>query len=247
MLIKQKPKVAILFFGLTRSLENTIYSIQENIFQPILDAGMEYDIFMHTYIINGEYKNRWSDENVKEYDNEQYKLLNPKYFITDIQDEILSNNIHVDDYFTNLGNWSGFQEDLTKYLIRNMVLALYSKKRITKLLEENINEYDYVIITRPDLKFTHPIQWKEVCEVLTDKNIVIPIQDWWLGCNDKFCIAKPNIGVFVGKLYDNLLIYSKHKSINSEMFFKDMLDIFQISIIPFEINHHTIRAKDKDL
>jgi hypothetical protein len=40
-------KVAVVFFGLTRSLPDTIDAMNKNVFQPILDAGMEYDIFIH--------------------------------------------------------------------------------------------------------------------------------------------------------------------------------------------------------
>jgi len=235
------PKVAILFFGLTRSLPETIDAMKQNLFQPILDAGMEYDIFMHTYIINGEYKNRWSNEDIKEYDNEQYKLLDPKYFITDIQEDILS-KIHLDDYFTKLESWTGFDGPLTCYLIRNMILALKSKKRITEVLEEHIEEYDYVMITRPDLKFTDPIPWTEIYPTLTDTNIAIPSQEWWAGYNDKVCICKPNIGLYVGKLSDHLLEYSTHKSIVSERYFKDMIDALDISVIPCELHFDTIRA-----
>ena len=237
-------KVAVLFFGLTRSVNDTIESIQQCLFQPILDAGMEYDVFLHTYQINGSYHNRWSNEHVKEYDNEQYKLLNPKYFVSDIQEEILSTVIRIEDYFTHLGCWTGFKEDLTRFLIRNMVLALYSKKRITEILEKHVHEYDYVIITRPDLKYTTPIPFTDIVSPLTDCNIIIPSQEWWLGCNDKMCICKPNIGVFVGKLYDNLLFYSTKKSIVSELFFKDMLDTFKIHILSFEINYQFIRCKN---
>jgi hypothetical protein len=153
------PKVAILFFGLTRSVPDTIDAMKQYFFQPILDAGMEYDVFMHTYVINGEYKNRWSVEDIKEYDNEQYKLLNPKYFLSEIQEEVLS-TIHLDDYFTKLESWTGFDGHLTCFLIRNMILALRSKRKITGVLEEHIAEYDYVIISRPDLKFTAPVPLK---------------------------------------------------------------------------------------
>jgi hypothetical protein len=204
---------------------------------------MEYDIFMHTYIINGPYQNRWSNEDIKEYDNEQYKLLNPKYFITDIQDEIIK-EINIDDYISRLESWTGFDGHLTCYLIQNMILALKSKKRITEVLEEHIEEYDYVMIVRPDLKFHQPIPWKEYVSKLTDHNIIIPSQDWWAGCNDKVCICKPNIGLYVGKLYDHLQEYSTHKSIVSERYFKDMLDALEIDIIPSEFHFDTIRARN---
>lgn len=237
------PKVAVVFFGLTRSLPDTIDAMNKNVFQPILDAGMEYDIFMHTYIINGEYKNRWSEEDIKEYDNEQYKLLNPKYFLSEVQEEVLS-TIHLDEYFTKLESWTGFNGELTCYLIRNMILALRSKKKIIEVVEEHIEEYDYIMIIRPDLKFTDPIAWADITAVLTDTNIAIPSQEWWAGCNDKVCICKPNIGLYVGKLYDHLQEYSTHKSIVSETYFKDMLDALDIHILPTELHFDTIRARN---
>ena len=44
-----KTRVAICFFGLTRSLKHTIDSINTNIFQPLKNSNIEYDVFLHTY------------------------------------------------------------------------------------------------------------------------------------------------------------------------------------------------------
>jgi hypothetical protein len=49
-------KVAIIFFGLTRTLGKTINSIEENLFKPLRDNSIEYDIFIHTYKIYGHMK-----------------------------------------------------------------------------------------------------------------------------------------------------------------------------------------------
>ena len=237
------PRVAIVYFGLTRSLSDTIDSMKKHVFYPILDSGMEFDIYMHTYVINGSYYNRWSGENLREYDNEQYQLLAPDYFLSDLQEDILAKH-NLDDYFTKLESWTGFDGPLTCYLIRNMILALYSKKQITELLEKNIEKYDYVMIVRPDLKFTETLKWSEIIASLIDNNIAVPRQEWWAGCNDKMCIAKARIGLYVGKLYDHLLEYSRRKSIVSERYFKDMLDSAGIDIIPTEMNFDTIRARN---
>jgi len=96
-------KVAIIFFGLTRTLGQTIDSIKINLLTPLNENLIEYDIFIHTYKIHGPYTNMWSGESVTNYYNEDIeKILNPKYFIFDDQ-ETITNNINFNEYYTKLG------------------------------------------------------------------------------------------------------------------------------------------------
>lgn len=53
-------KIAIIFFGLTRSLMEIYPQLKENVFDILALNNIEYDIFIHTYQINKEYVNRWS-------------------------------------------------------------------------------------------------------------------------------------------------------------------------------------------
>ena len=154
----KKKRVAILFFGLSRSLGKTIESIKKNLFTPLDNNSIDYDIFIHTNKISGAYHNRWSKEHTDNYNNENIiKILNPKYFIWDNQETII-NNINFNEYYKKLGSWShGFSPEMTKYLIKNMCLALYSKKQITMLFEKHKENYDYAIIIRPDLQLHNKI------------------------------------------------------------------------------------------
>jgi hypothetical protein len=233
-------KVAILFFGLTRTLEKSIDSIKTNLFDPLDEKSIQYDIFIHTYKIFGEYKNMWSRENTNNYNNEDVeRLLNPKYFLFDDQ-ETIANNIDFDAYYKKLGNWTGMNEEMTKYLIKNMCLALYSKKQITLLFDQHINEYDYAIIIRPDMKLHTKININDFND-LTDNNIFVPEQGWFSGCNDQLCIGKPCVISYYGKLFDKLQIYSETKSIISEVFLMDKLNEKSITIIPKKINYDILR------
>jgi hypothetical protein len=99
-------KVAIILFGLSRSLNKTIDSLRMNLFAPLTENGIEYDVFVHTYKIFGPYSNIWSKEFTDNYENEDIEgLLNPKYYIFDEQEKI-QNSINFEEYYTNLGNWS---------------------------------------------------------------------------------------------------------------------------------------------
>jgi len=236
-------KVAIVFFGLTRCLNKTINSIKTNIFNELIKNNMTYDVFIHTYKIYGKYQNIWSGESTDNYINEDViNLLNPKYFITDIQEDIIK-TINFNDYYSKLGDWlsnGNFDANFTKYLIRNLILALYSKKRITTILQQNINEYDYVIIMRPELEILNKLDMT-IFNKLNNNNIVIPIQDQHSGINDRMCICKPNIAFYYGYMYDYLLEYSRRKSICSEVYLKDKLAEKNINVLLANISYNTKR------
>jgi hypothetical protein len=239
----ENKKVAILFFGLTRTLEQTITSIKNNLFKPLSDNLIHYDIFIHTYKIVGPYHNIWSREHTNNYKNEDVeKLLNPKFYIFDNQ-ETIEKSINFNEYYKRLGNWTGMTPEMTKYLIRNMCLALYSKKRITSLFDKYINDYDYAIIIRPDTELHSKIDVKYFNE-LNNNNIIIPKKHWWSGCNDRICIGKPNIISYCGKLLDELKEYSEKKSIISERYFLDKLNEKFITIIPKDIEYNNIRINN---
>lgn len=143
-------------------------------------------------------------------------------------------------YYKKLGNWTGMTPEMTKYLIRNMCLALYSKKEITLLFDKNINDYDYAMIIRPDTQLHSRID-VDWFTVLNENTIIIPEKDWNAGCNDRICIAKPNIISYCGKLFDDLQRYSEETSIISEKFFLDKLIERSTHIITKPIQYDNLR------
>ena len=229
-------KVAIIFFGLTRSLGRTVDSIKNNLFEPLRENGMSYDIFVHTYKIFGEYQNIWAREHTSNYINEDVNtLLNPKYFIWDDQKKV-ERSINFNEYYKKLGNWTfggSAPPGLIKYLIKNMCLALYSKKKIIEIFDKNKGDYDYAIIIRPDLRLDNKLDIRYL-NVLNRNNIIVPRKEWWWGCNDRICIGKPETISYCGKLFDGLKSYSERKSIISERYFLDKLR--EKSILPIGLN-----------
>jgi len=234
------PKVAILFFGLTRNLRTTIESIDRHVFRPLRENGIDYDIFIHTYKIHGEYHNQWAHEHTSEYPNEDVEsILHPRHALYDNQDDVIQ-SIDFNEYYTKLGNWTGMTQEMTKFLIRNMCLALYSKQRITRLFEEHQHEYDYAMILRPDLYLQNDIEAKWFDEI-RDDNIVIPEKDWFWGCNDRCCIGRPRVVAMYGKLFDELKEYSRQKSIVSEVYLMDKLKEKNIHILAKPIAYNMLR------
>jgi hypothetical protein len=238
----EKRRVAIIFFGLTRSLRNVYENLKENIFNELTNNGYEYDIFIHTYSLENPYINPWSGERVENYDNEAYKILNPKYYIIEKQSEI-EKKININSYCSNLGNWKGCANtpEMKKYLVRNMVLALHSKMMITKLFEQYKHEYNYVIITRPDQMLHSKINTKTFSR-LKNNNIIIPYEHSYHGYNDRFCVATPNVAIKYGNALKVLKIYSTLGPIVSEVFMKDYLIALKINVIFSPMKTHLVRC-----
>lgn len=233
-------QVAIVFYGLTRSLKRTYLSIKTNIFDVLSRSGYTYTIYMHTYHIDGSYTNIRANEHCRNYDNTQHTILNPHYLLVENQDDCLK-SLNIESYYTKLGNWTGMTPEITRYLIQNLVLALYSKKKIMEYLSNTGIQYDYIIIMRPDFRILTEIDISWFSELGT-KSIIIPERDWFCGCNDRMCIATPDVALYYGNLYDQLLEYSKNKSIVSERFCLDMLNKQGLTIIKKPIEYTMVRA-----
>lgn len=238
----EKHKVAILFFGLTRSLKTIYNNLKENIFDELTNNNFSYDIFIHTYNLTNPYINPWSKENITNYDNKAYEILNAKYYIIEDQNKV-ENLLNINSYCSKLGNWKGCANtlEMKRYLVRNMILALHSKKMVTKLFEKHKNDYDYVIITRPD-QLLHSKINTNAFSLLNNNNIIIPQEHSYFGYNDRFCIALPSVSIKYGHALNTLKMYSKFTSIVSEVYMKDFLTSLGFKIIFSSIKTQLIRV-----
>lgn len=235
-------RVAIIFFGLTRSLKNIYNNLTENLFNELTNNGYNYDIFIHTYSLENPYINPWSGESISNYDNTAYKILNPKYYIIENQN-VVEKNLNINSYCSNLSNWKGCANtpEMKRYLVRNMILALHSKKMVTQLFKEHKNEYDYVIITRPDQMLNAKLN-TNAFSLLNDRNIIIPYEHSYHGYNDRFCIAKPDVAIKYGTAFYVLKLYSQISTVVSEVFMKDYLKSLGLKIIFSPIKTQLIRC-----
>ena len=126
--LTNKKKVAIGFFGITRSLKYTIDSIKTNILDVLTKNNINYDIFMHTYYLNNYSNKRAKESTTNKLNNDEYKLLNPKYFQQDDQDQI-KNKLKLELYRTHKDPWN------TKYeSVDFFILGCYSRFILTEMI-----------------------------------------------------------------------------------------------------------------
>ena len=223
-------------------LKNIYNNLTENLFNELTNNGYNYDIFIHTYSLENPYINPWSGESISNYDNTAYKILNPKYYIIENQN-VVEKRLNINSYCSNLSNWKGCANtpEMKRYLVRNMILALHSKKMVTQLFKEHKNEYNYVIITRPDQMLNAKLN-TNAFSLLNDRNIIIPYEHSYHGYNDRFCIAKPNVAIKYGTAFYVLKLYSQIGTVVSEIFMKDYLKSLGLKIIFSPIKTQLIRC-----
>ena len=204
-------KVALAFWGLTRSLKYTIGSINEKILNILKTNNIEYKIFMHTWTINSVYNNTYAKEANIHLDNEEYKLLNPDYFETHDQDDF-KKNIKFNAFRTHKDPWK------TKYeTVDNFICAMFSKSRCTQLISKSNEKFDYVIFLRPDCMYL-TIFNISFFKLVNNNTICIPNFALYHNFNDRFCITNMNTYQLYGNIFTKLFNYSKKHPLHSETF-----------------------------
>ena len=224
----QKSRIALCYFGLTRSLCQVIDNQKSKIFDSLEKGGYDIEIFMHTWKIYNDEQHVWGvkiDSNIN-YDD--YKLLEPTYYKIESQDDFL-NSINIYDYF-NKEKWDKNGDHRTHgewpiYLIRNHLCALESQKRCFEMVETCNKKFDFVMIIRPDCVFSqldinHFEHLKEY-----SNGILITGRDSFEGYNDKFAIMNYDKASPYCKRIDEIKEWRKHTTrIVSEKFVKFIVD-----------------------
>ncbi len=243
-------KVALLFWGLTRSLRSCYPSQKQYILDVLKQAGIEYDIFIHTYYFQGPYNNRWGGEKDVALDFDEYKLLEAKYVLRENQDEVCkvirpSSFISPHDVQQNdplrgqAPEWFNPHADQMR---ENVAKSLYSKYRITCKFEEVQNQYEYCIFLRPDVQFQSSLDVNSFKQA-NDNTIVLPNFNHFRGWNDQFAICTPKVGLIYGKLFLCLWEYSQRRVIISERYLKECLTESGVQMAQTHIRYGMVRAR----
>ena len=232
-------KIAIGFFGITRSLKYTIKSINDNIIDILKQHDIKYDIFMHTYNITENYINIRTGENVNvcDIDNEEYKLLNADYIQIDNQ-EIIKEQLNLLSYRTHPDPWE------TQYnSVNNFILAQYSKLKLTALIESTSINYDYILFMRPDCLYLDKLPI-DLFHLANDTSIIIPNFHLYgkIPFNDRFCITNMNTYKLYGRVFNLLLDVSKKQPLHSETILGEILTNYGLNIVRILFNFSRVRC-----
>uniref|UniRef100_A0A6C0AEG9 Uncharacterized protein n=1 Tax=viral metagenome TaxID=1070528 RepID=A0A6C0AEG9_9ZZZZ len=209
---KLKKKIAICFWGLTRSLKYTIDSLKLYFLDILNKNDVEYDIYMHTYKIDSIYTNERSSEFNIKLDFEEHNLLNPKYYMIENQDDV-KEMLKLEEYRTHKDPWNNDYKTCD-----NFICALYSKYQVTQMLLNTEIKYDNIIFCRPDLKMINEFPINSL-NIYSDEDIFYtPDFHKFGGLNDRFFVSNYKNGIIYGEAFKFLKEYSKTQNIHSETY-----------------------------
>lgn len=203
-------KIALCFFGMTRSLRHTHTSIQTHILDVLRKHNIDYTIFMHTYKV-GIYRNMRAGDSAEDMDADEYKLLDVDVFQMDDQDRI-RNELQLEQYRTHPDPWN------TEYQsVDNFILAQYSKWQVTQMVQSSETDFDYVVFLRPDVQYLTDLSLTLFggigSEVIAIPNFLC-IKEFKF--NDKFAITHSTNYKVYGSIFSRLLDMSRRESLHSE-------------------------------
>lgn len=236
----KKHRVAVCFFGLTRSLDYTLDSIKKNILSPLEQSNIEYDIILHSYNLKS-IKSKRSGENNK-LNTQEWNKLNPDYVKIDNQDEFDKSYNY--EYIKSFGDaWdTNFENTI------NLIRQLNSLKNVWKLAETSKSTYDSYLFIRPDLKYTTKLDINQVKEASTQINsIYIPTWHNWDGVNDRMALGCYNtIKIYANRL-DNISDYleTTKNPLHAEKFLKFLLNKYNIEIKELNLIGKRVRSNGK--
>lgn len=227
-------KIAICFFGITRSLSHTIQSIEKNIVEPARTLG-DTRIFCH-FFQQAEIKNQRTNEFGKLNTNE-HVLLNPDLLLIEEPDKCLN---HCG--FDSISKYGSPQNDNHQSL-KNLIHQLHSLDQAFK--EARKWQPDVYIFCRPDLLYHDSIE-KDLKKAVhrRQQHVTLPYWQQYRGYNDRFaiCMGQKAAEAYATRLEKSLSYCRiKNKHLHAESLLRFSLGTESIPVYPMNVRASRIR------
>lgn len=244
---KSPKRVALCFFGLTRSLRYVYFSILLHIVQPLMDQNITVDRYMHTFNLS-QISNKRSKEKSTPLDLEEYRLLEPYQglLITD-QSEFL-NDFNLSSMLFE--NYDTYRDEF--HSMRNLACQLHSLRLVTKLWQHSRLKYDLVIYSRPDVLYVRPIAFSAILQKLYHRN---PKKAWVIPqfgnirgrMNDRFAMGLSDPMSIWGTRMEYIedFVSSSKRSIHAERLVKFVAEREKIRVQKEDVQLVRVRANGK--
>ena len=229
-----EPKIAVCFFGITRSLSYTVRSIERCILRPAQRQG-ETRLFAH-FFDQRDISNPRSRE-AGRLRRDEHKLLPLDWLELEEPDTFLPAR-----GFDAVAAFGDAHDDDFRSL-RNLFHQLHSLDRVTR--QAMTWAPDIVVFARPDLAYHQ--SFAPVLKAAlrrSDPAAFLPRwQQWKGGVNDRFAVCTADAAPVYGSRIDSMIEFCTTQSsmLHAEQLLKYRLDRAGVSIIP--IPHRASRIR----
>jgi hypothetical protein len=239
------PKIAICYWGMTRSTKFVYNSHIQNLYNALKENNIDYKIYMHTWETEGNANIIWENITDIQVDYNEYKFLTPDIYKIEKQNDFL-NTINFESYFNKelYDTYGDSQYEWRPQLIRNHLCGLESQKRVYNLVLEHDSSYDFIMFIRPDVAIRNKfnINWLK-----EDFDIIIPNTDHHEGLNDRFAILPFNKSIKYSTRIDEIIEFRKSNGrIVSEKYVKYIINKYYSNLKLIDFSMTIIRPNGKE-
>ena len=180
------PRVAICYFGLTRSIRvGTHKSHHRHLFDVLAAAGLEYRTFMHTWDVPGGIQRVWYASVGTPIDYDEPTLLAPHAFRRDNQSDFERALRERDAPFAAVlvnASWD-------RTLVANTLCELESIRRVHAMARASAFAYTHLVFVRPDVLLLNDLPILPILS-LGAGCVALPRWGFNRGYNDQFAAMR---------------------------------------------------------
>ena len=245
------PRIALCFFGLTRSLSVTRASLRRHVLDVLTSHGWAYDIFLHTYVKHTLTNPRSKEANVV-LDSNEWRYLRPAGVLIEDGDKVDADYVKplLPNILTRGDLWR--EHAVNHSSMANLLSQLRSIEKATGLLlraqEKSPTTYDAVIFLRPDVWFFNDINMQEVETARAGPGVMFSPEFHAIAAakevNDRFAICHPADAKIWGlrrRLVDEY-VFGRNQTLHSERLLGYALRQANITVKPSTILFGRVRA-----
>lgn len=226
-------RIAVLYFGIARSVELTGPSIDQNLIQKNYNKNITFTFLASLNLPQLIHNPRAQEEQIVPDHADSLKLMSDHFLLSRQLDGAIADWLRIaqqkDDVFKN--DWIS---------IKNLLHQLISLKRGWESLHAMYPEgFNYYLFLRPDLLYLDPFDLSDLMRNIDgEKGIALPAWHSFRGLNDRLAFAGPIAAQAYAKRIDLLGRFCERRPLHAERFLA-----FALSEAGCEICELPVRAQ----
>ena len=227
-------RVAVIFFGIVRSLDSTIASIRRNIY----DCNQDVSLFtLASLNLPSVISNPRSGEaGIVPRHDELFRLGADFYALAPQDDAAIAPYLAAAQRHPDL-----FENDWAS--IRNLLHQLASLQRAWTVCTTVLGGFDHYLFVRPDLEYLGEIRIGTLVSAFHGTgNIALPVWNSWGGFNDRFALADAAAAQHYAERLTLVDRYCATRSLHGEMFLGYALERGGCKVSALPVRAQRIRA-----